>query len=228
MKYIKIDNNEYNVPDSWEELTLQQYLDLMSIPSGFTPSNKLIKIFEYTCGIPVEVSKKISPPELVKINSLLNWMDKSYVASPIREFLFKNVEYKAESISDSVFGAYVDYETFLDRYGAIQGLPYLIAVMARKQGEKYEDYDTYKRAEEFKELPLTVALDLAAFFLTNIKLTNLHTQTISKLKEQVQNQSNYTNNLLNSLDGKSPYLKRLQIKMLRKLKKYLDSQQPLL
>lgn len=227
MEQILIDKQEFNIPQGWSEITLQQYLDIMSIPSGFTPSNKLIKIFEYTCGIPVEVSKKLEFSQLGKINELLDWMNKPYTGVAIEEFMHNGIEYKAEPVGDSVFGAYIDYETFIDRYGVIGALPYLIAVMARKEGEKYNDYDTYKRAEEFKGLPLTVALDLSTFFLTNIEIIKIHTQTISRLKQEVQNQRDYTNNYLNSLDGKVSFLKRLQIKMLRKLMKYWDSKRPL-
>lgn len=223
METIKIDNQEYNIPQSWDELTLQQYIDIMSIPSGFTPSNKLIKIFEYAGGIPVEISKKLDFNQLKQINNVLDWMNKPYNPVEINEFDFKGEVYKAEPISESVFGAYVDYETFLEKYGSIAGLPYLIAVMARKDGENYDDYNTYKRAEEFRALPLTVALDLSAFFLTNIKLTKIATETISKLKQELQNQRDYTVNLLTNSDGKLPFLIRWRNRMLLKLIKFWDS-----
>lgn len=226
METIKIDKQEYVIPQGWNELTLQQYIDLMSIPSGFTPSNKLIKIFEYVCGIPVEMSKKLDFNQLKAINNLLDWMNKPYTPAPVEEFEFEGIVYKAEPVGDSVFGAYIDYETFLDRHGAIAGLPYLIAVMARKDGESYDQYDTYKRAEQFKKLPLTVALDLSAFFLTNIEITKIHTQTILNLKHQVQNQRNSTLNSLNNSDGNQSFLRRWQNKILLRLMKYLDKKLP--
>jgi len=228
METIKIDKTEYNIPESWEELTLQNYLDIMSIPSGFTQSNKLIKIFEYAGGIPVEVSKKLSFDQLSKINKVFEWMNTLYAPAPINEFSFNGIKYKAEPISESLFGSYVDYETFIEKYGVIQGLPYLIAIMARKDGETYDDYNTYERAELFRGLPLTVALDLSCFFLTNINLTKIHTATISLLKLQIQNQRNSTLNSIENMDGRQLSLKRLQKVMLKKLMKYLDKRQPLL
>jgi hypothetical protein len=230
MKDLLINKVEYQIPSGWEDLTLQQYLEAMAIPSGMTLANKKIKNIHIMSKIPVNVLREMNTYDINQIMNLLQFIGKGLSGIPksdIDYFDFKGEAYFVEPVGSSLFGAYIDYEHYLEVHGAIQALPWLMAIVCRKRDEKYGDYDVHERAEEFRDLPFLLVHNVSAFFLINYQLSNVISMLTLKQKEQLQALTESTENLLKSMAGKGSYLKRLRIEMLQKLMVYYQQKQSL-
>ncbi|WP_277486739.1 hypothetical protein [Catalinimonas alkaloidigena] len=225
MKKIEINNKKYSLPTSLEEITIQQFLIVQEIISSDESNlNKYLQIISYLSSIPENILRDTGT-ELV--NPLLESLDYLFSVDidsfdSITEFEYLSETYYVnQDFSSSCFGEYIDYDNFLKEHGQLNSIPYLLAVLCKREGESYGDYDAMQRAEHFKNIPCITALSIASFFLSRNNDLILNTLYSSMLQVQVQDKIEDTRNSLHQWVGTGQWF-RLQKKMLRRYLVYLE------
>ena len=174
MKKIKFNNVEYSVPTKWEEVTLAMQIKVSDVAAQQQYVKTLGIIAGYT-GISVD-ELKISPVHsLTKVMKQLEFLQTDIPNEPIYNFTFNGHNYHVtDNILEQEFQDFVAIQTAIGEHkeNIWKLTPYLLAVMAKREGETLDDYDINKRAEEFKQLDVVTANRVSAFFLSNTKALN--------------------------------------------------------
>ena len=186
------DYGNINVPTSWNDITLRQFVKLMRLQE--------------------EEGKE--EPSIVDIMAVLTDTDKKYIYSlpsdfantimahllflnePLKEEPKAEVEingekYKINYMEKLKFGEYTDANTVManDKFDYAS----LLAILCRKEGEKYDDDfiadHIEKRTEMWNNQPITKVYPLVCFFLTLSALSGKHLQHYMTDAEQAINQS---------------------------------------
>lgn len=79
---------------------------------------------------------------------------------PVYEFELHDIKYKVlPTLLKAEFQDFLSIETILDNYKGkeYQALPYIIAVLAKRENETLDKYDLQERMKIFLDLPLTTA-----------------------------------------------------------------------
>jgi hypothetical protein len=191
MKTIKFNEKEYQVPECWSECTLK-----MIVKSGeldeILPDAPLVSIISAYTGIPVKELTTSKQSEVEEILKILEFIYTPYKPEINNEFEFQGEKYSAEEdLSNQSFGDFVSVETILYNYKdkPLQGLPRMIAVLCKKDGESLEDINIDERAKLFADLPLTIAKDVEGFFLVSQISYNAISQlslTIPDMEKSIQ------------------------------------------
>ncbi len=180
MTKLEIENKTYQVPDSWEDLTLGQYEHFVGLP-GETRTERVERV-AYLAGMDPQ--------------DLLRWpVDVYNVAAGLISFIFEEapksepspgIEIEgvkfAVNIADRLtLGEWVDAEEAQkDPAEVISGV---LAVVCRPVGEKYDPSRTESRAALFKAQPVLSLMPVIAVFLTFNDLLAKSTQQRSDLEE---------------------------------------------
>lgn len=171
------DYGNINVPTSWNDITLRQFVKLMRLQE--------------------EEGKE--EPSIVDIMAVLTDTDKKYIYSlpsdfantimahllflnePLKEEPKAEVEingekYKINYMEKLKFGEYTDANTVManDKFDYAS----LLAILCRKEGEKYDDDfiadHIEKRTEMWNNQPITKVYPLITFFLTLHAISGKH------------------------------------------------------
>lgn len=169
MKTIQLHNIKYKVPTSWSEVTLAQQLKVSEDAAKIidNPTLQKISLLSGYCNIPLQVLKESPVDKIAPLFKHIGFINEPLPTKPITEFTFKGHKYTvAETMMKNQFQDWVSIETAFsmhkeDSYNAI---PLVIAVLAKKEGETLDDFNLEERAEEFKQLPMTIVEPLKVFF----------------------------------------------------------------
>jgi hypothetical protein len=230
MKEIKLMGKSYNLPTGWDEVSIGMQIEAEKISSSQTYIKTLGVIAAYT-GIPIDILRSANRNEVLAISENLSFINTPLTTSQITEFTYKGEKYSvAETILNQEFGDYVAAQTAIAEYGndTWKQLSYLVAIMAKKDGEKLDDYDVNKRATHFLDLDILTCNSIAAFFLSNQKasdfiiLLSSPEMAQSAVQNRVQ-QFDHTLNKLKKLRGGNVLI-RLWIGISQKYIHYLSHQ----
>ena len=175
MYKFKLKGKDYEIPNSWEEINLEQYLDIISM--DFKDLNYNINLLKILSGLSDEEINKMTielfseiKKEFEFFNTAPNFEAKQLVNIDGEDYIFKSNFNKLE------LGEVASISTFDAKYGA-RALPYTLAILLRKSikdenGELVqEDYNLElieKRVERFLKLPINLFLGSINFFLSGI------------------------------------------------------------
>jgi hypothetical protein len=231
MKKIQFNNKSYDIPTKWEEVTLEQQIEVSEIATN-NQSVRMLSILSAYTGIPVNELKKSKTSKLMTVLNKLTFINTPIPNTPIIKFKFSGETYYiSESFIDQEFQDYVSIQTIIAEYkeNIWKSTPHILAVMAKKEGESLDDYDVNKRAELFKKLPLNIVNGVNTFFLSNLIGLNTYTQlssqkTVTKLLKEEENKLNLLINKLEQQRGGRWHIRLLTtiyIKLIKSLKKGL-------
>lgn len=208
---IKINDQEYGCPNSWEDITMQKYLDYLKVTAptklrdlvsgeGVTLTKKdlyecyqyMAKVVEIFCGVPYEIGiKQLQVTELQKLwvyiekalQTDYQYQYKTAESGDKPSFRFKGDTYylPTKLLAEETAGELIMAQLLQDgckqlEQGNYIALAKVTAVLCRKKGEWYEDYDIEQRAQTFLELPMDILLHVG-FFLQ--KLLRLYTNDLA-------------------------------------------------
>lgn len=227
MKKIKFKDIEYTIPTKWEEVTLEKQIQVSEAEKEFTNETfKRIALLSGYAGIPVDVLKKSTTSEVAPLIKELKFLNEDLPKEKVNEFEFKGEKYiVAQSLIDQEFQDFVSIETAFSMYkdSSYKAIPLVLAVLCRKEGETLDNYDLQKRAELFKELPMTIVEPIRVFFyhigITSSIVTQLSTKDVQE--ELIKQKIAECKAMLNKQDGGALYTRLLR-GMLRKYLKYLE------
>lgn len=208
MKEILFNNNKYNIPQCWEDVSVKMIIDANTL-SDILDDAPIIAILAAYTGIPIERLKHGEVKAINEILEVMNFITVPYEPKPTNKFLFKNDYYIAEEdLVNQKFEDFVSVQTCLYNYRdePHKGLPRLLAIYCKKEGEVLDDFDLTERATYFNELPMTIAKDVEAFFLHSLNAYNaltLLSSTQSQLEELVLNKVSELENTMKAYKGRT-------------------------
>jgi hypothetical protein len=224
LKQITVDNQPFNIPSSWNEITIQQQINVERYNKQF-PDLGIVCILAGYLNLSIEDVKKLHINTISKLISEFDFIKAALKSDPVFEFEHNSNKYFViPSMLAGQFQDYISLETIREQHkeNLYEALPKLIAILAKRKDETLDSYDIIERSKEFYSLPITIANGLYAFFLTSAILLNqdceqLAVQENQKLLESI----NYIKTTLMKPDGSGSYT-RLQKATLLKYVKFIE------
>lgn len=183
MKKIKFKEVEYNVPESWNEVTLKQLIKVMDDAKEIkSEALKKIALLSGYANIPIEVIKHSTKNDIEKLAGYLSFLNSPLPDKPITEFEFKGHKYYVmPSLMKAEFQDFINLETALQNFKDenYKALPYVMAIVAKRENETLSDFDLEERAKLFEELPLSIVEPIRVFFYQIGTLSQIHSASSS-------------------------------------------------
>lgn len=213
MKTFKVGDNEYKVPNSWEDMTLENYIDFFN----FQDSNKdreiddlyMIEVFEMLSDCDRVLDIPIN--ELKDLLGELLFLSDTPKLNENKTILIDGKLYGCVDLNKMTTGEYISIKTLMgSEKTVLNGLPKLLSIIIRpaeevidsETGEKKLKIEKFSvdnltwRAEKLKELKVVDVLHWISFFLTGREessTTTKHSTKVERKKEthgHLQSQSN--------------------------------------
>lgn len=214
-----MDFGKVTIPTKWEDITLKQFCELMRV---YDKDDKdILDVLEVLSGRTKSELRQMPADFIDTMLQHLQFMNIPLNVEADSKIVINGEEYKVNHTEKLKFGEWTDAETVLKE----KDYAGLLAILARKDGEIYDDdfiaNELEKRVELFNSLPITKALVLLNFFL-KLKLRYiLYSQkSLENSKEAVESLVQSIKSSLKDGDGKKLDLIYAKIK-LRRLEKSL-------
>lgn len=213
----------YYIPTSWNEITLKQQLEVERLTKEHPEYSSIALIAGYL-DQDVDQIKRLHINEIKNILHELTFISTAIPNEVLHEFMYKGEKYTVmETLLKGQFQDFLTIETVLQNHkgNEYRALPYIIAVLAKKQGETLDSFDLEERAKHFMDLPLLIANNIYFFFAVTKTLSEVDSKTVlQNLDQQVSGSINSLLGTPMKRDG-GGLLIRLQKVMLRTYLKYL-------
>ncbi len=206
---------EINIPSKLEDITLEQYqrFEKVNTDENKDTSFLLHKTVEIFCGLDLKDALKIN---YRSVSVVIEKLNKIFLDTPklTTTFNFKGVEYGfIPNLDDMTLGEYIDLDS---TYGKWEDMHKAMSVLYRpittKSKGRYliEEYDGFKNADNFKDLPLSIVFGTTVFFYS---LSNeLLETTLNYLKKELPQSltSQERRSLVKNMDSISQYTESLK------------------
>lgn len=198
---VKFNKIDYNVPESWSEVLLEQVIKCQEI-SDLIPESPVVAIINAYTSIPILELKQSRIQKINEILDILVFLYTPYTPKLMNSFILNNIEYRAEpDISEMCFQDYISIQTILYNYrdNIVRALPRMLAVLAKKPDETLDDIDLDQRSSEFLKLPYSQAKDLEFFFtsaITSLEVVSRLSLTQKEQREVIMQQFLELNNTM--------------------------------
>lgn len=161
MMKIEFDGVKINVPNSWNDITLEEYEKLYLLK----PETKL-EYIQYVADV-CKIDAKLlinSPTQLFDIvsNAIQFIFDNDF--EPVNNVVVDETEYFISFSDKLTLGEWVDIDSIIESDSETK-LSEMLAVLCRPIGEKYNPDLTEERKKLFQSLPCDKILPLVSFFL---------------------------------------------------------------
>ena len=189
-------SKEFNLIKSWNDVTLESWLKLMTFDTDLNAEDAAKTIKELS-DIPKKLIKELS---LSDVAVMLNWIAELQAKqdSKLKRLIKINeIEYGFHPDLDSItLGEYADIETYI-KIGIEKKLPELMSVLYRPVKKKHKngvyvidayDGDIRMRAEEMKKMSAEQVQSAMVFFyhLGKVLYGTLQLYSIQKQKEMMK------------------------------------------
>ena len=183
---------EFKLISSWEEVTLEKWLQLIDFETG-TKTEEATETIAALSDIPKQLVKELALSDVANIMSKVAELQAKQDTKLKRIIEINDIEYGFHPDLDSIsLGEYADIEQFI-KNGIDKQLPELMAVLYRPVKEKKNDIyiiDAYDgdirlRTEEMKQMSAQQVQSALVFFYTLGKILSeiLPLYLMEKLKE---------------------------------------------
>lgn len=217
-------NFKFNIPTSWDEITLNKFIELQSL---YTDEHKptFVEIISVLSNIEEKELKEYPALVIEKVMDNLTFLSEPITNDINNEVTIDGERYIINYLEELKFGEFVDVQTVLDADRS--NFPAILSIICRKEGEIYNDEYIAKiqpkRMEMFGKQPITKIYPLITFFLN---LSLLSTNNIQSFSENLKNQANHILTHYINSEKSGTGLKRFmnsRLKKLTKLKKQLNN-----
>lgn len=184
------------IPESMEELTLEQFIDYLelTVESKEGPTRKAIKLMSIMSGIPVEDVELMDAKDFGRLYKELEWLKDVKFESPAKpkdkkdiviavegeEFLFQP-DYYWSKIGDMAV-----VEELLAGRNMFTHFHYVLAIACRKKDEKLDRERIEERAKLFLKCKMKDVYDAMFFFALAGKTSSIFTLAFSGVNEKIQ------------------------------------------
>lgn len=235
MKRVILNELEYHIPTSWDDITIKDYQRIYKQIGKYNESMEedtvdkfediyeSIRLISAYSDIPEKELKIANINDVIGIINDMSFIKKEIPSKQIVEFKFKNKVYNViQSLHKQQFQDFVSLENILQRGNNIDNMHYILAIMAREGvDETLDDYDVDERAKEFLNLDIITANNISVFFSSLEKVYTQISTLSSHPKEVIQMKAQEVMNFLKEQDGQG-WFTRWQIGITKRLVKYLE------
>tara|TARA_R110000751_G_scaffold30732_1_gene78429 strand:+ start:32 stop:634 length:603 start_codon:yes stop_codon:yes gene_type:complete len=189
-------SKEFNLIKSWNDVTLESWLKLMTFDTDIN-SEDAAKTIQELSDIPKKLIKELSLSDVAIIMSWIAELQAKQDTNLKRLIKINEVEYGFHPDLDSIsLGEYADIETYI-KIGIEKKLPELMAVLYRPVKKKHKngvyvieayDGDIRMRAEEMKKMSAEQVQGAMVFFyhFAKVLFETLQLYSIQKQKEMMK------------------------------------------
>jgi hypothetical protein len=210
MLNIEINNKEYNIPNKWEEMTVDYYCGLYHIIKKYQVTeeeensendlskyhamqeNKMYKeLFIYMTGISEEIMLNVPMTNVTAVIECLNEIMEEYKPKGIDYFEFEGDIYyfPMDFLRTGTFGDYIESQqlemnTQYLKNGRFDILPEQMAILCKQVDEEVDLDNIEEKTKKFRKLTMDIVWEFS-FFLNKRTLTSLSViKTFSEMAEQ--------------------------------------------
>jgi len=211
MIQIKIQEDSYDIPTEWKDMTVEYWCGLYSIINQYNKrdeegnvieeehsqvqSLKMNRdIFMYLTGLKQVDMEKLDVESVTAAITAFSGALEEYKPKGIDRFEFEGETYlfPKEFLKRNTFGDYIE-STHLEstikimKHGRFDVLPEQMAILCRKIDEEYDDDVIPSKTDSFKKLTMDIVWEFS-FFLTmqSVKLTRTFQMFLGKTEEEVE------------------------------------------
>ncbi len=211
MIQIKIQDESYDIPTNWKDMTVRYWCGLYAIINQYNKRDEngeiveeehsevqLLKmnrdIFMYLTGLNQNEMEKLDVDSVNAAITAFSGTLEEYKPKGIDRFELEEEVYlfPKEFLKRNTFGDYIE-STHLEstieimKHGRFDVLPEQMAILCRRVGEEYDDDIIPSKTEKFKELTMDIVWEFS-FFLTmqSVKLTRTFQMFLGKTEEEVE------------------------------------------
>ncbi len=222
MQVITINNEKYNIPQSWNDITLKQQIEISEFVKRDDTFKNIHMISTYT-GIPMELVKKMN---ISQFKQILNIME--FLQTEVKPIIVKSFDYNGHTyqVADSMLKGetqdFLSIEAMLKVYkdNQTKALPYILAITCKREGETLDSFDPEVRAKDFEGLSWELANNVWFFFAKTGHLLSIDIKRFLEVQDkQMEMSLHYTENLLKQQVGQGLF-KRFRRMYLRLLINY--------
>lgn len=227
MAKIEKDFGEWNVPSSWEDLTLGKFQELERFYDGDENERKF-DVRDVLDLMTDRTKDEINELPIEFTDSLLRkmyWLhEQPQFGKPSNKITIDGVQYTVHNENEMKFGEYVALDTALK--GDKHNYAAMLAILCRKDGEifdaKFENEILPSRIEFWKNLSVMKVMPIVSFFL---ELSSMSLQ-VSQLSLEIQEGINH---ILKHIETSkrngvfSALYTRWQMRKLKKLQKSIKN-----
>ncbi len=212
MKTIRINKVEYQVPQSWHEVTLGKQMEVSKLDNKYTnPVDRKLAILSAYANIPMNILKAEKIDRMIELFNTISFISTDIPSQQLIEFDFKGHHYYCgQNLIESEFQDFISIQNAIESHSGSTylALPVIVAVMCKRKKadgtlESIDDYDVMQRAREFMDLPIPIANGLVFFFASSIRLQENLSQFYSNPKELVMKQIEEAENIVRKQDGQA-------------------------
>lgn len=217
MKRIKIEDTLYNVPESWDDVTLGQYEKWFDYVAD--TKMKEVELVSLISTIPFDL---LSTLPLSFYTDVLNMVSFAFAGNdfkPSNNILIDDEVYSVSVKDELTLAQYVDVEATFEEEGNDSRLSEILAIVCLKKGEKYDSKILKERKKLFQDLKMNEVFPLLAFFLQLRKNLLIITTFYSNVVEQANQFASLIRTSAENGDGIRllPKLQRMKYRSLMKL-----------
>ncbi len=211
MIQIKIQDESYDIPTNWKDMTVRYWCGLYAIINQYNKRDEngeiveeehsevqLLKmnrdIFMYLTGLKQSEMEKLDVDSVNAAITAFSGTLEEYKPKGIDRFELEEEVYlfPKEFLKRNTFGDYIE-STHLEstieimKHGRFDVLPEQMAILCRRVDEEYDDDIIPSKTEKFKELTMDIVWEFS-FFLTmqSVKLTRTFQMFLGKTEEEVE------------------------------------------
>ena len=211
MIQIKIQDESYDIPTDWKDMTVRYWCGLYAIINQYNKRDEngeiveeehsevqLLKmnrdIFMYLTGLNQNEMEKLDVDSVNAAITAFSGTLEEYKPKGIDRFELEEEVYlfPKEFLKRNTFGDYIE-STHLEstieimKHGRFDVLPEQMAILCRRADEEYDDDAIPAKTEKFKELTMDFVWEFS-FFLTmqSVKLTRTFQMFLGKTEEEVE------------------------------------------
>lgn len=228
MAKIEKDFGEWNVPSSWDDLTLGKFQELERLYDGEEDKERKFDVRDVLDLMTDRTKDEINELPIEFTDSLLRkmyWLhEQPDFGKPSNKVIIDGVQYTVHNENEMKFGEYVALDTALK--GDKHNYAAMLAILCRKEGEifdaKFENEILPSRIEFWKNVSVMKVMPIVSFFL---ELSSMSLQ-VSQLSLEIQEGINH---ILKHIETSkrngvfSALYTRWQMRKLKKLQKSIKN-----
>lgn len=183
MKEITYLNKNYNLPESWDDITIEQVLKINELKDKNKTWTNIINIL---IGLSYEDLRNANISDVEALKDLLFFTNEAPEFKPAFEFEFNNEKWiLTKDLFNITYGQYEDCMTYEKNHteNKLKRITLILSVILEEQSQKKYDCNlNEQRAIMFEKLPCNIALGIYNFFLSTQRLSMIDINAFMKVK----------------------------------------------
>lgn len=186
MKSIKIDGVKYNLPETWLDVTFEQYIKIQEVDEK-TKLKKSIAILSILSGIEIEILNDLPLDMLNKFVGFLDFVSQEIPTEKKKCLIINDIEHEyLGSLEKISIGQYADIDFEINQERTpLRTLSYILPILYLPKGKEYNSAYSESVVNDFLNLPVTDVFGVIGFFLSNYKSSKKNTITYSIIQQLV-------------------------------------------